>query len=88
MWVVAFAHLLSVRAAGPFGAETPSSLTMYFFWTELEKFMEQSQTPALGPYVQKLMNSRNRVANVNALLDRVMQRIDRINTLISTPDTR
>lgn len=60
---------------------------VFFYFAELEKFIEESKTPALGPYVQKLSNSRNRVSSINALLDRIMMRLDRVNSMIANPES-
>lgn len=54
--------------------------------TELDKFVEESKVPPLTPYVQKLANARARIQSVNQMLDRIMQRLSRISTSISSSE--
>jgi hypothetical protein len=54
----------------------------------MRKFAEISKIPALAPYVQKLADSKSRIANINNLLDVIVHRLDRIHTMASNPEQR
>lgn len=49
-----------------------------FTLLELETFVETAQVPSLTPYSQKLVTAKQRMENINVVLQRIQERISRI----------
>ena len=45
---------------------------------ELETFIDAAQVPSLAIYTQKLNNAKQRMDNINAVLQRIQDRVGRI----------
>eukprot|EP01121_Diplochlamys_sp_Union-15-3_P002945 TRINITY_DN1277_c0_g2_i1.p1 TRINITY_DN1277_c0_g2~~TRINITY_DN1277_c0_g2_i1.p1 ORF type:complete len:136 (-),score=24.97 TRINITY_DN1277_c0_g2_i1:136-543(-) len=70
------------RIKGVFQSQSDLSAQIDRLSEELEKFMDLSKTPALAPYVQKLVNARNRLNNINVTLSRIMDRLTNIQNTV------
>ena len=66
---VCFIHCLSNRFV--------SRINAYAF-PELETFIDTAQVPSLALYTQKLAHAKQRMESINAILQRIQDRITRI----------
>eukprot|EP01120_Amphizonella_sp_Union-15-10_P012834 TRINITY_DN5800_c0_g1_i1.p1 TRINITY_DN5800_c0_g1~~TRINITY_DN5800_c0_g1_i1.p1 ORF type:complete len:114 (-),score=18.60 TRINITY_DN5800_c0_g1_i1:44-385(-) len=76
------------RIKGVFKSQADLSQQIDKLSDELEKFMDLSKTPALAPYVQKLINARNRLTKINLMLGTIMERLTNIQTLVESESTK